>query len=169
MLEGSEVLTLLAEIFVSFAGFTGIVAVLGQRSDGVWRPIDVLRFRGLLFASLVGLVLAIIPFGLHHIGVIDTVTWASGSAILAILIVVLLVSLISNHKKVRATEDPDFVPGVRLFLVLLSGPVVITLVLNAVGVGLRHSFSGYLVGLLYLLIICAAMFALLLRFVRSDT
>ena len=128
-----------------------------------------LRFRGLLFASLVGLVLAIIPFGLHHIGVIDTVTWGSGSAILAILIVVLLVSLISEHKKVRATEDPDFVPGVRLFLVLLSGPVVITLVLNAVGVGLRHSFSGYLVGLLYLLITCAAMFALLLRFVRSDT
>jgi hypothetical protein len=169
MLEGSEVLTLLAEIFVSFAGFTGIVAVLGQRSDGVWRPIDVLRFRGLLFASLVGLVLAITPFGLHYLGVIETVAWGSGSAILAILIIVMLVSSISEHKKVRATEDPDFVPGVRLFLVLLSVPVVITLVLNAVGVGLRHSFSGYLVGLLYLLITCAAMFALLLRFVRSDT
>jgi hypothetical protein len=169
MLEGSEVLTLLAEIFVSFAGFTGIVAVLGQRSDGVWRPIDVLRFRGLLFASLVGLVLAITPFGLHYLGVIETVAWGSSSAILAILIIVMLVSSISEQKKVRATEDPDFVPGVRLFLVLLGVPVVITLVLNAVGVGLRHSFSGYLVGLLYLLITCAAMFALLLRFVRSDT
>ena len=101
MLEGSEVLTLLAEIFVSFAGFTGIVAVLGQRSDGVRRPIDVLRFRGLLFASLVGLVLAIIPFGLHHIGVIDTVTWGTCSAILAILIVVLLVWLILKHRKTR--------------------------------------------------------------------
>ena len=34
MLQGSDVLTILAEIFVAFAGFTGIVAALGQRSEG---------------------------------------------------------------------------------------------------------------------------------------
>ncbi len=52
MLQGSDVLTILAEIFVAFAGFTGIVTALGHRSEGKWRPVDVIRFRALLEASL---------------------------------------------------------------------------------------------------------------------
>ena len=168
MLQGSDVLTILAEIFVAFAGFTGIVAALGHRSEGKWRPVDVVRFQTLLKTSLAGLMFSVVPFGFHYFGVAEAITWGLGSALLAVCVVYLLVTTIQKQKKLRATEDPDFVPGVRLILVFLSVPVVATQVLNAIGAGLQHTFSGFLVGLIYLLILCCAMFVLLLRFVRTD-
>jgi hypothetical protein len=168
ILQGSDVLTILAEIFVAFAGFTGIVAVLGQRSEGKWRPVDVLRFQGLLETSLAGLVLSVAPFSFYYFGFAEAVTWASGSALLAIFISSALLRGTRKQRKIRATEDPDFVPGVRLTLVSLGVPVVVIQLLNTVGVGLQHTFPGFLVGLIYLLILCCAMFVLLLRFVRTD-
>jgi len=168
MLQGSDVLTILAEIFVAFAGFTGIVAALGHRSEGKWRPVDVIRFQTMLQASLAGLVFSVVPFGFHYFGVAEAITWGFGSALLAVYVVYFIVTTIQKHKKLRATDDPDFVPGVRLVLLTLAVPVVASQLLNAIGVGLLHSFSGFLVGLLYLLLMCCAMFVLLLRFVRTD-
>ncbi|MCZ6809333.1 MAG: hypothetical protein O7D92_06190 [Proteobacteria bacterium] len=158
----------MAEIFVAFAGFTGIVATLGHRSEGKWRPVDVIRFRALLEISLTGLVLSVAPFGFHYFGVAEAVNWSFGSAFLAVFIISILFRMIRKQKELRATEDPDFVPGVRLILVFLSVPVVATQFLNTIGAGLQHTFSGFLVGLIYLLILCCAMFVLLLRFVRAD-
>ena len=76
--------------------------------------------------------------------------------------------VVRNQVKLRASEDPDFVPGVRLILLLLTGLVVPIQALNAAGVGLEHTFSGFLVGLIYLLVLCSSMFVLLLRFVRTK-
>ena len=168
MLQGPDVLTILAEIFVAFAGFTGIVAALGQRSEGKWRPVDVIRFRALLEASLAGLVLSVAPYGFHYFGVAEAITWSFGSFLVAMYVVSALLRAIQKQKELRATKDPDFVPGVRLILVSLSVPVVAIQLLNTIGVGLQHTFSGFLVGLIYLLILCCAMFVLLLRFVRTD-
>ena len=167
-MTGSDVLTILAEVFVAFAGFTGIVATLGQRSAGRWRPVDVIRFRGLLEASLAGLVLCVVPFGFHHFAVSETITWGFGSAFSAVYVVSFLFRIIRKQKNLGATEDPDFVPGVRLVLVTLGVPVVATQLLNAIGAGLQHTFSGFLVGLIFLLITCCGMFVLLLRFVRIE-
>ncbi len=167
-MTGSDVLTVLAEVFVAFAGFTGIVATLGQRSEGKWRPVDVIRFRALLEASLAGLVLCVLPFGFHHFAVAEAITWGVCSAILAVYATTYLLKVRRSQDKLRATEDPDFVPGVRLSLTLLTGLVVPIQALNAAGVGLEHTFSGFLVGLIYLLVLCSSMFVLLLRFVRTK-
>ena len=168
MLQGSDVLTVLAEIFVAFAGFTGIVAALGQRSEGKWKPVDVIRFRALLEASLAGLVLSVVPYGFHYFGVVEAVTWSFGSFLVAVYVVFFLIRIVQKQKELRATEDPNFVPGVRLILVFLSVPVVAVQLLNTIGVGLQHTFSGFLLGLIFLLILCCAMFVLLLRFVQTD-
>jgi len=168
-LTGSDVLTILAEVFIAFAGFTGIVATLGQRSVGKWRPVDVLRFRALLQASLAGLVLCVLPFGFHHFAVAEAITWGVCSAILAVYVTIFILTFIRNQVKLRVSEDPDFVPGVRFILVLLTGLVVPIQALNAAGVGLEHTFSGFLVGLIYVLVLCSSMFVLLLRFVRTET
>lgn len=168
-MQGSDVLTILAEIFVAFAGFTGIVAVLGQRSEGKWRPIDLLRFQMLLEASLVGLVLSVAPFSFYYFGVAEAVTWGSGSILLAIYISSTLLRATRKQQKLRASHDSDFVPGVRLILFVLAVPVVATLILSSFGIGLRQTFPGFLAGLIYVLIMCCAMFVLLLRFVRTGT
>jgi tellurite resistance protein TehA-like permease len=158
----------LAEVFVAFAGFTGIVATLGQRSEGKWRPVDAIRFRALLEASLAGLVFSVTPFGFHYFGVAEAITWSFGSALLAVYVISFLFRIIRKQKRLRTTEDPNFVPGVRLVLVTLAIPVVATQLLNAIGAGLQHTFSGFLLGLIFLLILCCAMFVLLLGFVRVE-
>ena len=168
MLQGSDVLTILAEIFVAFTGFTGIVAALGQRSEGKWRPIDVIRFRSLLEASVGGLILSVSPFAFYYFGAAQTDIWRIGSALLAIYIVFGFFKTIRRHQKLRANDDPDFVPGVRWFLLIVAIPVVAMLTLNALGIGLHEAFPGYLVGLIFVLLMCCAMFFLLLRFVRAD-
>ena len=167
-MQGSDVLAILAEIFVAFAGFTGIVAALGQRSAGKWRSVDVIRFRALLEASLIGLVLSVAPFGFHYFGISEALTWSIGSLLLAVFVSSALIRISLKQQSLRASEDPDFVPGVRWFLLSLAIPVVIVLLLNTFGIALEHTFSGFLVGLIYVLIMCCAMFVLLLRFVRTD-
>jgi len=79
-----------------------------------------------------------------------------------------MLRVIRKQVKLRASEDPDFVPGIRWILILLTGLVVPIQALNAAGVGLEHTFSGFLVGLIYLLVLCSSMFVLLLRFVRTE-
>ena len=153
---------------MAFAGFTGIVATLGQRSEGKWRPVDVIRFRALLEASLAGLILCVLPFGFHHFAVAEAITWGICSGLLAVYATTYMLRVTRQQVKLRASEDPDFVPGVRLVLLFLTGVVVPTQIMNTVGIGLEHTFSGFLVGLIYLLVLCSAMFVLLLRFVRTD-
>lgn len=167
-MQGSDVLTILAEIFVAFAGFTGIVAALGQRSEGKWRPVDVIRFQALLEASLAGLVLSVTPFGFHYFGVAETITWGFCSVVLATYATLFMFNVTRKQRKLRATEDPDFVPGVRVILLSLYVLVLPVQLLNASGIVLQRTFSGFLAGLIYLLIVCCAMFLLLLRFVRTD-
>ena len=168
VLVGSEILTLFGEIFLALAGFTGIVAALGQRSEGKWRPIDVVRFRGLLEGSLAGLFFSVIPFGFYYFGVAERIIWSICSGFLAVYIVYALVKNVRKHRALRASSDPDFVPGVRRFLVVLAIPVVAILALNAAGLVFEQPFAAYLLALIVSLAGCCAMFVLLLRYVGTD-
>ena len=165
---GSELLTFFGELFLTLAGFTGIVAVLGQRSEGKWRPVDVGRFRGLLEGSLAGLFFSVVPFGFHYFGVAESIIWGVSSGVLGAFIFGILVRGIRKHREISASSDPDFVPGARRLILLIAIPVVAILALNAVGLGLHHTFAAYLLGLIALLVGCCVMFVLLLRFVRED-
>jgi len=110
----------------------------------------------------------VLPFGFHHFAVAEAITWGVCSAILAVYVTLFILTFIRNQVKLRVSDDPDFVPGVRIILVLLTGLVVPIQALNAAGIGLEHTFSGFLVGLIYVLVLCSSMFVLLLRFVRSE-
>ena len=165
---GSEILALFAEIFLALAGFTGIVAALGQRSAGKWKRIDVVRFRGLLAGSLGGLFFSVVPFGFYYFGIAEGIIWGTSSAILAAFIVYGIVRTMREHRELRASSDPDFVPGVRQFFLIISIPVIVILALNAAGLGLERNFAAFLLGLIALLAGCCAMFVLLLRFVTTD-
>jgi len=167
-MQGSDVLTILGEIFVAFAGFTGIVAALGQRSEGKWRPVDVIRFRALLEGSLAGLMFSVAPFGSYYFGVPESIAWRIGGGVLAVYIVALLFRTTRKQHRLGATSDPDFVHAARRLIFTLSFPAVATLTLNAAGVIQERTFAAYLLGLLLLLFLCSVMFVLLLRFVRTD-
>lgn len=167
-MEEFDALALLAEIFAAFAGFTGIVAVLGQRYEGRWRPVDVVRFRGLLETSLAGLILSVLPIGLQHLGLDGPVLWRFCSALVATYIAFYIARTILMQRSVRADADPDFVPNVRVLLVSLSVVVFIAQAASVFGALQQLTFAVFLMGLIYCLVACATMFVLLLRFVRMT-
>ena len=167
-MEGESVLQMLAEISVAFAGFTGVVAALGSRSIGGWRPVDVIRFRTMVTFSLFTLGFALLPILLHHLGLAPRTYWAASSAVLALVLPLWQIRSRKLQLKYRVQQDPDFVPGFRLAAYALMFPTLVALVLNAMDVGLHRSFGGYLIGLCLLLFICCGMFVLLLRFVRFE-
>ena len=168
-MQGSATLALLAEVFIALAGFTGIVAALGQRSAGAWRPVDVIRFRAKLESSLAGLLFAIVPFGCFYIGVPESLTWRAGSALLIVYAWSIIIRTVHKQRQLRATADPDFVPGARLTIMIGAIPVSAALLMNAAGTSLVPAFGGYLIGLLFLLVLDCTMFVLLLRFIRAET
>ena len=168
-MQGSATLALLAEVFIALAGFTGIVAALGQRSAGAWRPVDVIRFRAMLESSLAGLLIAIVPFGCFYIGVPESLTWRAGSALLIVYAWSIIIRTVHKRRQLRATADPDFVPGAHLTIMIGAIPVSAALLMNAAGTSLVPAFGGYLIGLLFLLVLDCTMFVLLLRFIRAET
>jgi hypothetical protein len=61
MMLDSNILVSLAEVSVTIAGFTGVVVVIGNRSDGQWAPVDDVRFWSLMLNSLTPIALSLLP------------------------------------------------------------------------------------------------------------
>ena len=167
-MEGESVLQMIAEASVAFAGFTGVVAVLGTRSTGRWRPLDVIRFRMMVTTSLLTLGFALLPALLHYVGVSPRVYWTISSALLGAALPVVLWRSIALQREYKIKEDPGFVPGFRLLSVVVVLTATVSQFMNVLGIGLDRTFGGYLIGLLAFLFLCAGMFVLLLRFVRFE-
>jgi hypothetical protein len=117
---------------------------------------------------MAGLFFSVVPFGFYYFGVTEEIICSVSSGVLGIDIIGSLVHGIRKHQKIKASSDPDFVPGVRQLILVITVPVVAILALNAVGLGFERTFAAYLLGLIALLVGCCAMFVLLLRFVRKD-
>jgi hypothetical protein len=166
--EGESVLQMVAEASVAFAGFTGVVAVLGSRSSGGWRPVDVIRFRAMVASSLLMLGFAILPILLHYLGLSPRAYWATSSAFLGCVLPLWLWRTIALQQKHRVEQDPDFLPGVRVVTLAVIGLATVAQFMNALDVWIHRSFGGYLVGLFALLFASSMMFVLLLRFVRFE-
>ena len=65
-MQGSDVLTVIAEIGVALAGFSGIVVALRQRSAESWSLPEVMRLRFMLYGSTLTFLFALSPFVFHH-------------------------------------------------------------------------------------------------------
>ena len=167
-MEGESVLQMVAEASVAFAGFTGVVAVLGSRSSGGWRPVDVIRFRAMVSASLLTLGFALLPILLHYLAVSPRAYWATSSAFLGCVLPLWLWRTLALQRKHGVEQDPDFVPGVRIATLAVIVLSTTAQFMNALDVWVHRSFGGYLVGLFALLFASSVMFVLLLRFVRFE-
>jgi len=122
----------------------------------------------LLEASLAGSLFAIAPIGFYFFKFAEPTLWGVGSGALVAYTVYSFVRVISALKRLGAASDPDFVPDVRRALLILAAPVIVILSMNTFGIVLNHTFAAYFLGLVQLLIMCCAMFVLLLRFIRMS-
>jgi hypothetical protein len=70
------------EVSIAIAGFSGIIAVFGQRGS-TWQTADQLRLRILLTASAMALFFSMFPFVLLDSGIDQRTFWRVGSALQA--------------------------------------------------------------------------------------
>jgi len=156
------ILEAIAQIGVSLAGFAGIVGALaGEKlrpeDPGLWLPFWVMISGGLsiVFAAL-------FPFLPYHFGAPDHVSWAASSAFVTVVTACNLAFF--TPRFVRARRDGALARTLAfdVLLHLISFSLLVSQVLNTLGVGLHQSAGGFLAGLYLMLLISALNFVFLL-------
>jgi hypothetical protein len=151
-LEGNDVLIVIAEVGIAFAGFSSIVAIFVRRETGGWTREDILRLWQLLVYSLGAVFFALFPLALFYCGLAGSSIWVASSAVLgAFMAVNLALSLITVFRALQEDESA-LSRAVVATIASLSFMVLVVQVLNALGVVFKSSFGGYLIGLLWLLV-----------------
>ncbi len=166
-MQGSDVLTVIGEIGVALAGFSGIVVALRQRSVESWSPTEVLRLRFMLYGSVSTVVSALLPFVPHHLGASPVLTWSVSSLLLAVLL-----GLVGFFSVTRITPLRSGLSS-RWWVVYMLGTVVTfaALIANAAGLLGGPGLGLYLVGVVVLLFYAITLFVrlVLAPFASRDT
>ena len=128
-MQPAELLSLVVEITVAIAGFSGIVVVLGRRHSGEWGPVDRIRFRFLLYTSFAPLGVSGLALILLASQVQEDAIWVTCSSVYALVLAVLIAG------GVRAGLDTAAADRVQLALYSFVGATVTLLqVANVVSV-----------------------------------
>jgi len=161
-LDAESTLESVAEIAVSLTGFAGIVGALAgdkirPTHPEVWFPFWV------MIASSLGVVFtALFPFLPHYLGASDNVAWAASSAFLTVLTACNLAFFMPHILRAQRDGVLARILAFDVPLNLSSLLILISQVLNALGVGLPQSAGGFLVGLYLLLLVSGLNFVFLL-------
>ena len=162
-MEAQDVFLTIAEISVAFAGFSGVVAVFGRRSPDKWRSGDILRFWQMIEVSLSALIFSLLPFILHYIGLPDASTWATCSALLAVISSVQMAR--AGFRTVKAAgTDPSIKLGFTIPFLLIGFVIVLFQVGNTVGIVFHRELAPYLIGVFWQLSLACVLFWRLLKY-----
>ncbi len=160
-MQGTDILISTAAIGVTLAGFIGIVATVGNRDQGRWKPAERLRLVFMFTASMLAGLFSYLPILIYRLGSSASAAWSFSSAALAISLIALSVC----YKVGRSQLPPDARAGFSwkfgIWIQVTLVVVLIFLVCNALGLSLP-GFGPYLLGVLWLLGLAALQFTLLL-------
>lgn len=166
-MEGADQLLAIAEIGATFAGFTGVIGVLGKTPGERFPEITRVNFWLMIEFSLATVFFCLIPFAIFNFTGPDRAIWATSSAIMAIFIVahLLLMGRVMNPI-VKRGEWPR---SAILFVMPLFGTVFLIQSLNAIGIGFTQSYEAYFLGLLLFLLLASINFVALMRTLWSNS
>jgi len=165
-LQDSDLLQTIAEIATALAGFTGVVAFLGERARGEWRAVDLFRFNNLLISSIAALLLSFAPILIFKLGASESTAWRWSSGLTAAIILIVL----ARARAIRQLPEVEQVEISRPFLGALGATLAATvalLVANATGVAYPGESGPFLVGLVSLLAFSAFQFVRLLLLLHT--
>ena len=148
-MEYAGVLELIAELAVAVLGFSGVVAVLGRRSEGEWTQLDRIRFFSMVRLTVGVLVLAVLPFPFLFAGFTGEQTWGWSSAIGAAFMGLYLVATFPDGVLSKGFLTAQGTSRLAVAYSLTSAVISLALfTMNAAGIGLERSFTPYLVATL---------------------
>ncbi len=162
-MERHEILHTLAEVATAFAGFTGIVVVLGRRSIGEWRSNEKTIVSVLLASSLGVVLFAFVPDLGSAAQLSPSTTWRVSAFLFASYHLVVILASIVAIRRALARGEMLPIPKSLLLPVFTAGfSVIAAQYLTAMGLLGAWLFFFYLLGLLWLLCIATLMFTVLL-------
>jgi hypothetical protein len=132
-MSGPDALATIAEIAIAIAGFAGIAAVLGRRSQGDWTPEDAFRLQGLLYSSFSAVIFSFVPIVLLLTRLAPSVVWSlsSGAALTWLIFIVA-----TRSKEVRRRSETRVIPIERSAWIAISLPSLAMLILHGTNVAL---------------------------------
>jgi len=159
-LDTQSILTTVAEVSIALAGFTGVVAVLGNRRNHDWSPEERLQLRTLVETSLTAMFASFVPAVLFLALDSEPAVWRSANLFLGALHLANLVAFL------RRTTDAKPTASQRGLLVI-GIAMILAHFLTATGL-IPWYVLIFLVGLLQQVFIAALNFVLLLFPVNNS-
>lgn len=161
-LEHQDVLHSLAEVATAFAGFAGIVIVLGGRDRGTWQAGDVPLLIGLLACSLGVVFFSFTPDLVHAAHLDFGQAWRVSAFLFASYHLFVIFSQYRSRRSVLDRDEPLFGSRPLLGVHYIGFFIAFPLLLTAVGILSSWLFFFYLLNLLWLLLMSAYAFAIFL-------
>ena len=158
-MDPQAILTTIAEVAVALAGFTGVVAVLGNRRDQKWTPEERLQLRTLVETSLTAMFLSFAPSVLSLTMTSDTAVWRLANFLLGTIHLASISSFLVRTKVAKPTAG-------QLALLVTGFSAILAHFLAAAGL-LPWFVAVFILGLLQLVFVAAFNFVLLLFPVRA--
>ncbi len=161
-LEHQDILYALAEVATAFAGFAGIVIVLGGRDRGTWQPSDPFFLTGLLSCSLGVVFFGFVPDLVRAAHLDAGHAWRVSAFLFATYHLGVLVVQARSRRRVLSQES--HLLGSRPLLAVHYAGALMTAALFVVAAGFLSSwlFFAYLLNLLWLLLMAAYAFGMFL-------
>jgi hypothetical protein len=119
-MNASDALATIAEIAIAIAGFSGVAAVLGRRSQGEWSPLDVFRLRELLLSSISIVVLCFVPIVLSLSPLTPSLVWVLSSGVWAATLVFVTATQSSHGLRAARGGAEPVEPRMIVFMSLIA-------------------------------------------------
>jgi hypothetical protein len=159
-LDTQSILTTVAEVSIALAGFTGVVAVLGNRRNHDWSPEERLQLRTLVETSLTAMFASFVPSVLFLALDSEPAVWRSANLFLGALHLANLVAFLRRATDAKPTAS-------QKGLIVLGIAMILAHLLTAAGL-IPWYVLVFLVGLLQQVFIAALNFVLLLFPVNNS-
>ena len=150
-----EILSTTAEVSVAFVGFSALIGVF-RGSQG---RLGELRMMFMIELGLLALVFSLLPHVFSYFGVSPQQIWRISSGLLGAAFMLEIVHLVLEIRRLPGEGLRPVAP--RLAWALASGVVLVglALVANSIGWPAAPSFSVYFLGIFWLLLNAAIIFA----------
>lgn len=159
-MDAQSILTTVAEVSIALAGFTGVVAVLGNRRNHEWSPEERLQLRTLVETSLTAMFASFAPAVLFMALDSEPAVWRSANLFLGALHLANLAAFLRRATDAKPTAS-------QKGLLVIGIAMILAHFLTAIGL-IPWYVVIFLVGLLQQVFIAALNFVLLLFPVNNS-
>ena len=151
-----DVLLVIAQLSVAFAGFASLASALGNRSDGGETRVDAGRLINMLIIGLCTTMLALLPFIPALFGFTEAMVWRSSAVTAFGAVAIITPGVVARTKRIQ--QYTGFSLRVNVLNWGIAAIAASSFIACAFGLPAFKPAASYVAGLVALMLICAIVF-----------